>query len=283
MRVAVEALGSSREPQLRVYPEQMLAMLLEPGSIELGWHRSELARFRYSAGEIILARRHVETWARSDGLHYLFVAISDAALRSACDEMASDVELRRAAKLEDARVSALVAAVNAERLVGFPSGRLFLDSVEQALAVTLVNNHAVRNPSVRKYHGGLGPACLRRVTELVHAEIENELSLAKMAETAGLSTAHFSQMFRKSTGQSPHQFVLRHRVDRAKELLRTSEARVLDVAIACGFKTQQHFARVFRRMCGASPTEYRREWLAETRYDLKTGVSHVVSTWDLHD
>lgn len=104
------------------------------------------------------------------------------------------------------------------------------------------------------------------MTELVHAEIEKELSLAEMAETAGLSTAHFSQMFRKSTGESPHQFVLRHRVERAKELLRTSEARVLDVAVACGFKSQQHFARIFRRMCGASPTEYRLEWL--TRSDI---------------
>jgi AraC family transcriptional regulator len=67
-------------------------------------------------------------------------------------------------------------------------------------------------------------------------------------------------MFRKSTDESPHQFVLRHRVERAKEMLRAVDARVLDVAVACGFKTQQHFARVFRRVCGASPTEYRQEF-----------------------
>src|SRR5215467_15284432 len=129
MRVAVEALRSSREPHLRVYPEQMLAMLLEPGSIEMGWRRSDLTRFAYSAGEIILSRPYGETWARSDGLHYLSVAISDAALRSACNGFSSAAELRSAPKLEDARVSALVAAVNAERIAGFPSGRLFLDSV----------------------------------------------------------------------------------------------------------------------------------------------------------
>jgi hypothetical protein len=70
MRVAVEALASSQEPQLRLYPEQRLAMLLEPGSIEMGWRRSELTRFAYGAGEIILSRRHGETWARSDGLRY---------------------------------------------------------------------------------------------------------------------------------------------------------------------------------------------------------------------
>ncbi len=124
-----------------------------------------------------------------------------------------------------------------------------------------VDGYLLPRRFVQTYRGGLGPARLRRVTELVHAKIEDELSLDEMAQSAGLSTAHFSQMFRKSTGESPHQFVLRQRVDRAKEMLRTAEARVLDVAVACGFKTQQHFARVFRRMCGASPTEYRHEFL----------------------
>jgi len=236
-------------------------MLLQPGSIEMGWRRSELTRFDYGAGEIILPRRHVETWARTDGLHYLSIGISDAVLRTVCDGTAREVELRDAPKLEDKRVVALVTAVNAERIAGFPSGRLFLDSVEQALAVALVNNHAVRHYDVRLYRGGLGPARLRRITELVHAEIEDELSLDKMAEAAGLSTAHFSTMFRKSTGESPHEFVLRLRVERAKGMLRTADARVLDIAVACGFKTQQHFARVFRRLCGTSPTEYRQEFL----------------------
>jgi len=51
-------------------------------------------------------------------------------------------------------------------------------------------------------------------------------------------------------------------------MLREADMRVLDVAVACGFKTQQHFARVFRRMCGGIPTEYRYEVLAETRVGL---------------
>ena len=125
--------------------------------------------------------------------------------------------------------------------------------------LTLVDGYAVRHRSVRAYRGGLAPARLRRVRELVHAKIEDELSLDEMAQSVGLSTAHFSHMFRKSTGESPHRFVLRQRIDRAKAMLRTAEVRVLDVAVACGFKTQQHFARVFRRVCGASPTEYRQE------------------------
>jgi AraC family transcriptional regulator len=68
-------------------------------------------------------------------------------------------------------------------------------------------------------------------------------------------------MFRQSTGETPHQFVMRRRMERAKEMLRVGKARIMDVAVACGFKTQQHFARVFRQMCGATPREYRKDVL----------------------
>jgi AraC family transcriptional regulator len=153
----------------------------------------------------------------------------------------------------------MVAAVHAEMLAGFPSGRLFLDSVEQAMAVALVNGHAVRHRPVQISRGGLGPARLRRIKDLVHAKLEDELSLDEMAESVGLSTAHFARMFRKSTGETPHQFVLRHRLERARAMLRAPDARVLDVAVACGFKTQQHFAQVFRDLWGVSPTEYRQD------------------------
>jgi DNA-binding GntR family transcriptional regulator/AraC-like DNA-binding protein len=124
----------------------------------------------------------------------------------------------------------------------------------------LVDVDTVPHQSARTYQGGLAPARLRRVSELVRTKLEDELTLDEMAESAGLSPGHFSQVFRQSTGQSPHQFVVRERIERAKEMLCAAEARVLDVAVACGFKTQQHFARVFRRMCGASPTEYRRQF-----------------------
>jgi AraC family transcriptional regulator len=256
MNVAAYALRSIREPYTSVLYDQIICMVLRSGSFEAGVRRSEMKKYAYDAGEIILAPRHVEQWFRTEDLHLLVVRISDAALSAACDGGKAD--LRYGPKLVDARVGELITAVNAERIAGFPNGPLFLDSAEQELADALVDRHAVRRRSAPTYGGGLTPARLRRVAELVHAKIEEELSLDEMAEEAGLSTAHFSQTFRKSTGKSPHQFVLNHRVERAKRMLR-ADMRILDVAVACGFKTQQHFARVFRQLCGASPTEYRQE------------------------
>jgi AraC family transcriptional regulator len=274
MKIAVDVLRPVKEPYLHVRQEHVLEMSLRPGWMKVGPQQGALSPVMFGTGEIGLFPRHLERWVGSAHYVRLRLGISPAALMAASDGMECEFELRPHCKIVDARLSALIAAVNAERTDSFPSGQLFLDSMEQALAATLVAGYAVRRRSLRTYRGGLGPARLRRVTELVHARMENELTLEEMSQSVGLSVAHFSQMFRKSTGESPHQFVLRHRVERAKEMLRAAEERVLDVAVACGFKTQQHFARVFRRFCEASPTEYRQEFLRRAAIYPSETFSH---------
>jgi AraC family transcriptional regulator len=245
------------EPRHWVRHDQAFAMMLRPGSIEWGTKRCAMETFDYKAGDLSLCDRHVGEWVGLMNVAHLQIGVSDAALMACSDGAYGEVELRASRKFDEPRLSAMVAAVHAEMDAGFPSGRLFLDSVEQAMAVTLVNGHAVRHRPVQIYRGGLGSARLRRIKELIHAKMEEDLSLDEMAQTIGLSTAHFARMFRKSTGHTPHQFVLRQRLARAKTMLRAPEARVLDVAVACGFKTQQHFAQAFRDAWGVSPTEYR--------------------------
>src|ERR1700675_4814325 len=260
------------EPRHWVHHDQAFAMMLRPGSIEWGSNRSALEKFDYGPGDLALCDRHVGEWVGLMKVSHLQLGISDAALMASSDGAYGEVELRPSRKFADSRLSALVAAARAEMAAGFPSGRLFLDSVEQAMAITLVNGHAVRHRPVQIYRGGLGSARLRRIKELVHAKMEDDLSLDEMAQSVGLSTAHFARMFRKSTGETPHQFVLRQRIERAKAMLRAPDARVLDVAVACGFRTQQHFAQVFRDVFGVSPTEYRQDFLdSEVLCDSETG------------
>src|ERR1700732_2141214 len=265
------------EPRHWVRHDQAFAMMLRPGSIEWGEKRSALKKFNYAAGDLALCNRHEGEWVGLMNVQHLQLGISDAALMANSDGAYGEVELRYSRKFADPRLSAMVAAAHAEMAAGFPSGRLFLDSVEQAMAVALVNGHAVRHRPVQLYRGGLGSARLRRVKELVHAKMEDDLSLDEMAESVGLSTAHFARMFRKSTGETPHQFVLRQRLERAKLMLRAPDARVLDVAVACGFKTQQHFAQVFRDVCGLTPTEYRQN-LVGSRLEVESHDLPLVSS-----
>src|SRR5580704_19679580 len=132
MKVAVDMLEPVREPYLRVYAQHLVRMVLRPGSIEEGRRRSAMGRVTYSGGEVGLCCRHMEQWLGSSDLHLLSLSISDAALNATCDGTSGGVELRPACNLMDARVSALVAAVNAERIAGFPPRRLFLASPEHA-------------------------------------------------------------------------------------------------------------------------------------------------------
>jgi AraC family transcriptional regulator len=257
MRVEFFPSQSVTEPRHWVRHDQAFAMMLGTGSIEWGSRRSAMERFDYTAGDLALCDRHQGEWVGLMNTPHLQLGVSDAALMACSDGAYGEVELRPSRKFADPRLSAMVAAVHAEMVAGFPSGRLFLDSVEQAMAVALVNAHAVRHRPVQISRGGLGSARLRRIRELVHAKMEDDLSLDEMAQAVGLSTAHFARMFRKSTGETPHKFVLRQRLERAKVMLRAPDARVLDVAVACGFKTQQHFAQVFRDVWGVTPTEYR--------------------------
>src|SRR5262245_12923699 len=152
---------SAKEPRIWVEHQPMLGLVLRPGSIEVGLRRSEMKKFTYDVGGIRLTPR-TEKWFRIDDLHFLSITISDTALAAAVEGINGEVELRGADNVLDARVDALVAALNAERVAGFPSGQLFLDSIEQALAVALVHGYAVRDRAVRIYGGGLGPARLRK-------------------------------------------------------------------------------------------------------------------------
>jgi AraC family transcriptional regulator len=259
------------EPRHWVRHDQAFAMMLAPGSIEWGSKRLTLEKFHYAACDLALCDRHDGEWVGLMNVPHLQLGISDAALMTASHAPNGEVELHPHRKFADSRLVALVTAVHAEMAAGFPNGRLFLDSVEQAIAVALVSGYAVRQRPAQISRGGLGPARLRRIREWIQAKLEGDLSLDEMARSVGLSTAHFARMFRKSTGETPHQFVLRHRLERAKAMLRAPDARVLDVAVACGFKTQQHFAQVFRDVCGVSPTGYRQDFMgSEAAFTLET-------------
>src|SRR5260370_21095684 len=177
MRVELNVPEAVREARMGVTQRPVLAMALRSGSFELGLRRSEMIRLPYDAGEMSLVPRHFEKWFRTDDLHYLSVGISDAALTAAADGTSGEVEVRRADNLADARLRALVEAVNAGRIAGVPSGRLFLHSCELALAVALVNGYAVRHRSVQTHRGGAGFSPLWKIKKVVDAEIGNQVTL----------------------------------------------------------------------------------------------------------
>jgi AraC-like DNA-binding protein len=82
--------------------------------------------------------------------------------------------------------------------------------------------------------------------------------LKEVARECGLSVSHFSHAFRRTIGAAPHNWLLTHRVEVAKERLRDRRLPLLEVALACGFTDQSHMTRVFTRIVGVSPGAWRR-------------------------
>jgi AraC family transcriptional regulator len=159
--------------------------------------------------------------------------------------------------LLDTRIPVLLEALRSESMEGFPNGCLFLEGLEQSLVSCLVLGAGrwARSGSSR---GGLAPYTARRLVEYMRANLAEDLSVVALARQAGLSASHLARAFRQTFRMTPHQSLIAFRIAHAKALLQGGDASLMDVAQRSGFKTQQHFSRVFRERVGMSPGHFRR-------------------------
>src|SRR5205809_159285 len=126
------------------------------------------------------------------------------------------------------------------------------------------------------YPGGMSPPLARhllRARDLADARYAGPLTVADMARAAGLSRAHFSREFKRAFGESPHQYLLTRRLERAATLLRVTDRSVADVCLAVGLRSVGSFTTSFGRIFGLSPTAYRASYPpAATRARIPTCV-----------
>jgi AraC-like DNA-binding protein len=98
---------------------------------------------------------------------------------------------------------------------------------------------------------------LLRAKDLADGRYFEPLTVAILARAAGLSPAHFSREFRRAFGESPHQYLLTRRLERAAALLRTTDRPVTEICFAVGWSSVGSFTTCFRRVYGATPVAYR--------------------------
>lgn len=136
-------------------------------------------------------------------------------------------------------------------------GRMYAESLASLLAVQLLRHHSsVTLPPPRR-ETRLPPATLKRATEFIEEHLGGDVSLAAIAGAVGLSPYHFSRLFRASTGLSPHQYVIRRRVERARLLLKTTDWSLAAIAHEVGFASGSHLATHVRRLLGIAPVALR--------------------------
>jgi AraC family transcriptional regulator len=168
-------------------------------------------------------------------------------------------DLRRTYAVRKPQLEHLVRALAAEAERGGPSGTLFVDALATALAVQIVDSFDARGSTSTNQPADLSKAALRRVLEVIDAKLGDGVTVDQLARTAGLGPAQFARAFRGATGESPHQFVIRRRLEEARKALEARDPDILNVALRFGFSDQAHFTRFFKRQFGVPPGRFVRE------------------------
>jgi AraC family transcriptional regulator len=136
---------------------------------------------------------------------------------------------------------------------------LFVEHVFLAILSHLAHRYGNVGAAKPLRHGGLSTPQERRATDYLASHFDRDMSLAEVAQACGLSRSYFIRAFRQATGMTPHRWVQRYRIARAKEMLRVGKMTLADIAAGCGFADQSHFTRVFGKLEGISPGTWRRQ------------------------
>ncbi|MBN3923048.1 AraC family transcriptional regulator [Nostoc sp. NMS4] len=139
-------------------------------------------------------------------------------------------------------------------LEGNPLGsRLYAETMVNALSVHLMQHYSTCKPILKTYKNGLSQRQLQQVIEYIHEHLDQNLGLAELAALIPMSRHYFSQLFKQSMGITPHNYVIRCRVQYAKELLLKGEMTIAEVAQLVGFASQSHLNFHCKRLLGVTP------------------------------
>jgi AraC family transcriptional regulator len=166
------------------------------------------------------------------------------------------IELLPVLKKHDTQIEQLAQLLFSQIQNDALGGKLYLESLCNIFIIHLLRHYCVFKPVFRKYAKGLPPYKLRQTLDYIHACLDQDLSLTVMAQQIGMSRCYFADQFKQAMGISPHQYVNQQRVEKAKQLLREQWRSLAEIALECGFASQSHLNKVFRKYVGKTPKNY---------------------------
>jgi AraC family transcriptional regulator len=158
--------------------------------------------------------------------------------------------------IADRFIEGVCLALRDEVRRGGTSGPLYSESLVAGLAVHLASHYTRQGARALSHKDQLPPRKVRLAMEYIRDRITQDLALKDIAAAVGLSPFHFARLFKRSTGLSPHQYVVRQRVELARQLIVRGDRPLESIAQQTGFYDQSHLTLHFKRVCGLTPRAY---------------------------
>ncbi len=215
--------------------------------------------YRLRGGETCFCPAYTSHWTTWDRpLSFTVLAFEPAFFERVSQEMLESdrVEFVPKWQIFDPTIQGIVAALRADLDAGCPAGRLYGESFGASLAVHILSQFSIVKPKILGF-GGLSRSSQEQVLDFIEVHLEIDIRLEDLANIVGISTFHFCRLFKQTMQMTPHQYVIRRRIERAKQLLKQSDLGIVDISLACGFANQSHLSRHFRRVVGISPKAFR--------------------------
>ena len=191
---------------------------------------------------------------------YLPTSSLAATLLQESDVDFDKVSLHYVAGFHDSLIEQIARSICSEMTAPGPAGSILAETLASALGVHIVRNHSNLDSgsvSLPKARGALDSRRLRRTRDFIEAHLGEALRIETLAKTVHLSPYHFSRAFKAATGLTPHRHITYRRVEKAKEMLSQRRMTLAQIAHRCGYSSQAHFTRCFKRIIGVTPGVYR--------------------------
>lgn len=133
----------------------------------------------------------------------------------------------------------------------------YVESLTQILVIHLPRHHSTPTRPIPLQNGGLTHLQAQQVIDYIHTHLNRDLSLAELASVVNISPTYFANLFKRTVGTSPHQYVIQQRVERAKVMLKKTNLAIADIALQVGFSSQSHLTQQFKRLTGMTPKQVR--------------------------
>ena len=135
--------------------------------------------------------------------------------------------------------------------------RLYAESLFHTLSMHLLRHYATRQFAFKEYTGGLPPYKLRQAINYINDNLDQKIELDDVAKLIDISQYYFCHLFKESTGIAPYQYVIKQRIEKARELVKQSKLPLAEITLECGFSSQSQMTQHFRRCVGVTPKVYK--------------------------